>query len=561
MIEPTAGQLAVRDYPSLSLLLVAPAGCGKTEALALRIAGLIESSGIRPPRRILAATFTNRSKDNLRSRLLDHVPAAVLRSHVTTANFHGLAARIIRAHAATIGIDPSIQLPDGDWVRARCHDRNLAYPAIDAVESLFRTIKQQPLDDSAVSNALKESRNRVAFEIEQERIADNRATYDDLLRLAELILSHDAVADLYRNHFGAVVVDEYQDLTAQQLRVLSRIGGDRITFAGDLGQGIYSFTGARPAETDASIRRAVGENILAFNESHRSSPSVLNMVNALNPLTGGTGLSCAKPHTWPAGGLAATADFPDHRAEAEWITHLANHIHRSAPSHRIGVIARIKSRLRFIDQALESTKLPVHRWEDGVLDTDTAVMVKRMLHSMDLDALRGVTDRLAYLVDLARLDEIDEPDTRRAATDALVWVLDRLGNGDSPDQVASRIRIGHQNTLLDAAGVHLLSGHVGKGQQFDWVVAAGAEDDIVPFFRAETSEEVLEEARIFSVMLSRARHGVIVTHAASVPSAAGYPRPRQPSRFLPSLTAASALGKGEAEQWLRVAPWDQLQER
>lgn len=561
MIVPTTAQLAVRDYPSLSLLVVAPAGCGKTETLALRIAGLIDSGDVRPPRRILATTFTNRAKDNLRSRLRDHVPAGVMRNHITVANFHGLAARIIRAHAATIGLDPAIELPDGNWVKEQCHDRGLNYQAIEAIDGLFRTIKQQPLDDAAVVEALRASANLDAYEIEQHRIADNRATYDDLLRLAELILAHDAVAELYRNHFGAVIVDEYQDLTAQQLRVLTRIGQDRITFAGDLAQGIYSFTGARPAETEAAIRRAVGTHVVEFDESHRSSPAVLNMVNALNTVTGGTDLRCAKPHTWPAGGLAALWDFPDQHQEAKWITHLAKHIHASAPNHRIGVISRIKSRLRFVDHALDSTEMPVHRWEDGVLDTDTAIIVKQILHVIDIDTLNVVTDRLAYLVDLARLDEIDEPDTRRALIDALVWVLDRSSAGDHPDQIANRIRIGHQNTLLDATGVHLLSGHVGKGQQFDWVVVVGAEDDSVPFFRSETAEEILEEARIFSVMISRARHGIVITHAANVPTAAGYARMRQPSRFLPALIAAHPLTKDQAAQWLKSAPWNQLQKR
>lgn len=285
------------------------------------------------------------------------------------------------------------------------------------------------------------------------------------------------------------------------------------------------------------------------------------MVNALNSVTGGTDLHCAKPHAWPAEGLAAIWDFPDQHQETKWVIHLAKHINSAAPNHRIGVIARIKSRLRFLDHALASTELTVNRWEDGVLDTDTAVIVKRALHAVDIDALNAVTDRLAYLVELAKIDEINEPDTRRSLIDALVWVLDRMSAGDHPDQIASRIRIGQQNTLLDASGVHLLSGHVGKGQQFDWVVIVGAEDDTVPFFRAETTEELLEEARIFSVMISRARHGVVVTHAASVATMAGKAKARQPSRFLLALSAAHPLTKHQSGEWLKAAPWDQLRKR
>ncbi len=557
MIEPTDAQRRVKEHPSLSLLLVAPAGCGKTESLAMRIAGLIDSGRVTPPRRVLATTFTNRAKDNLRRRLNDHIPAAVLRSHITVVNFHGLATRIIRAHAATIGLDPGITLPNGDWVKEQCHLRGLNHSVIERVERNFRTVKQQPLDDRAVAEALQAQGATIAYQIEQKRITENRATYDDLLRHAELILSIDGVADLYRNHFAAVIVDEYQDLTAQQLRVLTRIGQDRITFAGDLGQGIYGFTGAQPTNTDAVIRQTCSE-IVELTESHRSSPAVLAMVNAMNTVTGGTDLHCAKPHAWPGGGLAGMVTFTDETHEASWITKMCAYIHGAAPTHRIGIIARIKSRLRFVDRALEQTGLSTHRWEDGLLDTDTAVIVKSMLTRLDTDALESTPDPLSYLREAAGADTIDEPDTRRALTDALTWVLDRVSEGSQPDELIKRIKIGNDNTLLNAAGVHLLSGHVGKGQQFDWVVIVGAEDGTQPFFRAETDTELLEEARIMSVMISRARHGILVTNALNFPTVSGYPRSRDPSPYLATLATATPLSEHAAVSWLKGAPWDQL---
>ena len=42
MVKPTDKQLEIRNAPELDVLVVAPAGCGKTEALALRVAGLLE---------------------------------------------------------------------------------------------------------------------------------------------------------------------------------------------------------------------------------------------------------------------------------------------------------------------------------------------------------------------------------------------------------------------------------------------------------------------------------------------------------------------------------------
>ena len=168
------------------------------------------------------------------------MPYPTQRHHVTVANFHGLATRIIRAHGSVIGLDPDMEMPDSDWVTERCFELGAGWGGKDVVTDIFRSLKQRPLTEAQVDAELAALGNSLAIQIEQERLAANRATYDDLLRYAELILHNDAVASLYRSHFGAIVVDEYQDLTPQQLRVIQRLSGKNVTFAGDLAQGIRS---------------------------------------------------------------------------------------------------------------------------------------------------------------------------------------------------------------------------------------------------------------------------------------------------------------------------------
>lgn len=561
MIVPTTAQAAVRDHESLSLLVVAPAGCGKTEALALRIAGLLESGAVPAPKRILAVTFTHRAKDNIRERLGRYVPLGVQRERVTVSNFHGLAARLIRAHGAVADIDQRINICETDWVREQCHSMGLGWDDIKAVEHALRVAKQETNTDEEVVTALAEWGNRLAVDIEALRIDQNRATYDDMLRYAELILANDAVADLYETHFGAVIVDEYQDLTLQQLRVINRIAEGRTTYAGDLAQGIYGFAGASPTQVDEGIRQECDSNIIEFDESHRSSPAVLAMVNTMNSLTGGADLSCADPGGWPHAGLAGVVTFQNVTSEARGITSFCDHILVNAPNQRIGVIGRTKSRLRFVDAGVEASGHPVHRWEDGVLDPDTARRVRVMLGRIDENEYRLAPDVLAYLRDLAELDKVEDYDSQRALADGISWVLDRFNDGSDVDEVRSRIRIGDQTTLLKAPGIHILSGHVGKGQQFDWVVIVGFEQDCIPDFRAETPTARDEEARIFSVMLSRARHGVLVTSSAVVPTNAGRNRPRRTSEYSNNIAAAGPLDAQTIDQWLASADWDRISTR
>lgn len=560
MVTPTDAQQRIRDHEELGLLVIAPAGCGKTEALAFRVSGLLERGQVAHPRRVLVTTFSNRARDNVRDRLKDYVPGSAMRDRVTVANFHGLSARLIRAHAQVIGIDPNLTLPESDWIGEECQRRGLDWDRRRAVEDLLRRTKQEPVDDAGVEQALIRARNSDALAIERHRVTEGRLTYDDLPRLAELILADDTVAGLYRNHFSAVVVDEFQDLTPQQLRIVNRIGYGKTTYAGDLAQGIYGFAGAAPAEVDRKVRAECAD-VIEFAESHRSSPAVLLMVNALTGLTGGKELTGALPDSWPSGGLAAGVKFGSVDDEATFAVTFARTILEKAPNQRIGVISRTANRRRFVDTASATSGLPVHRWDDGVLDTDTARIIKAMLGRLKIADLRAASDPVQHLRDLADIESILEPDTRRNVVDALGWCLDRVNDGLSAKQIRGRIRVGDETTLLSAAGLHLLSGHVGKGQQFDWVVVIGAEDGVIPDFRATTAETRLEEARVLSVMISRARHGVVVTCSRQVPTLAGRLRDQNQSPFFSNLKAAGFTNHQGIDDFFDNLDWDAVAKR
>lgn len=560
MVTPTEAQQRIRDHDGLGLLVVAPAGCGKTEALAFRVAGLLERGQVAHPRRVLVTTFSNRARDNIRDRLKDYVPGTAMRDRVTVANFHGLSARLIRAHGQVIGIDPTLILPESDWVGEECQRRGLDWNLRRAVEDTLRRTKQETADDAAVEQALIRAANPDALDIERQRVSEGRLTYDDLPRLAELILANDTVAGLYRNHFSAVVVDEYQDLTLQQLRIVNRIGSRKTTFAGDLAQGIYGFAGAVPAEVDRRVR-AECATVIEFAESHRSSPAVLSMVNALAGLTGGKELTSALPESWPSGGLAAGIRFNSVEDEANFAIKFTQTILGKVSSQRIGVISRTANRRRFVDAAASSSGLPVHRWDDGVLDTDAARIIKSMLTRLKLPDLRAAPDPVQFLRNLTDIGSIIEPDTRRNVVDALGWCLDRVREGLDTKQIRDRIKIGDETTLLSASGLHLLSGHVGKGQQFDWVVVIGAEDGVIPDFRATTPETRLEEARILSVMISRARHGVVVTCSRQVPTLAGRTRVQNHSPFFTNLKTAGFTDLAGVEAFFEAVDWNAVAAR
>lgn len=560
MLDITPKQAQVRDHPGLSLLIIAPAGCGKTETLALRVKGLLDRQAVKASQRILVTTFTNRARDNMHDRLRRYLTPREMREAVTVCNFHGLSARIIQAHSNVIGLDPTqLTMPQNDWVGERCRALKLKGLTND-VKSDISSAKRRALNDEQVLAELQRSGNQYASMIEEQRQAESRLTYDDLPRLAELILANDEVAALYQRHFGAIIVDEFQDLTPQQLRIVQRIGYKETTYAGDLAQGIYAFAGAQPEYVKKKIGAECSETI-EFAESFRSSPAVLDAVNSLNNLTGGQVLTAANPKSWPSGGLAAYRQFDHAQEEANYIKNLCSWIlsEGQAPQQRIGISARLKRRRQLVDEIIAASGLPYCIWDDGVLDKSIEQKIRSMLRGLSLSEFHSADDQLAFLRQAVAFDNEQDPDERTALSSAVDWCLDLLQKDLNPDTIQKRIQIGDNDSLITRAGVHLLTGHAGKGQQFDWMVVVGLEEDYLPSYQAiqagDNSAMMDEEARTLAVMLSRARHGVLMTSSTVVPDDYNPKRVKQPSRFMTNLFPAVMNDPQRISNWLANADW------
>ena len=566
MLDITPKQAQVLDHEGLSLLIIAPAGCGKTETLALRVRGLLDQQAVKASQRILVATFTKRARDNMHDRLSHYLTPREMREAVTVCNFHGLFARIIQAHSNVIGLDPKrLTMPQNDWVGERCSALKLKGLTND-VKSDISSAKRRALNDEQVLAELKRSGNQYASMIEEQRQAESRLTYDDLPRLAELILANDEVAALYRQHFGAIIVDEFQDLTPQQLRVVQRIGYKKTTYAGDVAQGIYAFAGAQPEYVKKELEIECSETI-EFAESFRSSPAVLTAVNSLNTLTGGQVLTAAAPDSWPSGGLAAYRQFDRAQEEAKYIKNLCSWIlsEGRAPQQRIGISARLKRRRQLVDEMIAASGLPYCIWDDGVLDKSIAQKIRSMLRGLSLSEFHSTDDPLAFLRQAVAFDNEQDPDERTALSNALNWCFDLLDKNVDPDTIQKRIQIGDNESLITRSGVHLLTGHAGKGQQFDWMVVIGLEEDYLPSYQAgqagDNSAMMDEEARTLAVMLSRARHGVLVTSSDVVPDDYDPKRRKQQSRFLDNLCPVVKRDRQQIHDWLTDVDWRAIAEK
>src|SRR5687767_7344341 len=100
-------QLAAATHPGGPLLVLAGAGTGKTTTLCARVEWLL-SCGVAPER-VLLLTFTRRAAREMLQRAAARTPAA---RRITGGTFHAVAHRLVRAHAASLGLSPGFTLLD-----------------------------------------------------------------------------------------------------------------------------------------------------------------------------------------------------------------------------------------------------------------------------------------------------------------------------------------------------------------------------------------------------------------------------------------------------------------
>lgn len=552
----TREQQEIFDYYPLGMVITAPAGCGKTEALAYRAKGLLDRFDFTGNgRRLLIVSFTNQARDNISERLKKYTGIQTLRRHVTICNFHGLAARIINAHGSIIGLDSEWTVANFDWVKRVIQTLECSKDMREQVASTLQKAKLECITDDDVMvelQALDGLVGGLATSIEKARIKEKIVTYDDQIRTALWILQDERVARLYRNHFFAAIVDEFQDLTPQQLQIVETLCGENVTYAGDLAQSIFSFAGADAQFTHQEITKNHRRPIKLL-KSFRSAPVVLNAVNSLSPLTGSEQLTAAFPEHWGDGGLLSFVSFVNQDDEAKWVIQKCKLILSHCPDQRVGIIARTAFRANLVKRTLSSQGINFADWGDGLFRPETAKTLRSICDDISGKSFKRQLDLFLYIKQRAVAIQ-DSPSEE--LVDACGWLFDQVRQSDSSGIPDIKKRINEQRgneTIASRAGIHCLTGHAGKGQQFDWVFIVGLEQGTIPFYKAQSADEKLEEARVLSVMISRARIGVIATYASSDL----YGHDKTCSEFLSYLRGTQGFlsDRGQIESWFAQADW------
>ena len=526
--EQRAVALATRG----PVCVIAGAGTGKTRAITHRI-DYAAAIGAMDPQRILAITFTARAAGEMRTRLRSlGVPTVAARTiHAAALKqllffwpsvFGGRTPDLLTSKTGFLGeainragLQGTININSRDTLRDIANEIEWA-----KVSQIGPTDYLTELDNRAAKprvNAEQVAQVYTAYEsIKRQELAMD---FEDVLLLTTAMLEEEReVRERVQDQYRYFTVDEYQDISPLQQRLINAWLGNRqeICVVGDPAQTIYSFAGATSSFLTTFTSRFPDAEVIRLTSGYRSTPEITFAANSLlRSATMGQELNAQNDH----GDKPEVLAYNDESSEiAGIVSDLTALLSSGVPAQEIAVLARTNSQLNSLERAMNGAKLPYQvRSSDRFFDRPD---VKEFLKGVRtasvipteginwLDELRTLAqpfltgqsiDGIAGLLHLAR--ELDEdtnfsPKTLRSY---LREVEDRVQQNNPPTMPV----------------ITLATLHAAKGLEWERVFLMGANVGLLPL---ETNGFTLdarmieEERRLFYVGMTRAKRELRISY-------------------------------------------------
>lgn len=574
------------------LCVLAGAGTGKTRAITHRIAYGVHS-GVYSPQRLLAVTFTARAAAEMRSRLRD-----LGVGNVQARTFHAAALRQLQFFwpQAVGGTLPNLLDHKAQMIAEAARRLRLSTDRA-SIRDLASEIEWAKVSMLTPANYLENAQDRgnpggfdltavarVFQSYEDVKTDRNVIDFEDVLLITVGILQEDPkVAATVREQYRHFVVDEYQDVSPLQQRLLELwLGGrDELCVVGDASQTIYSFTGASPRHLLGFKGLYPNASVVKLIRDYRSTPQVVKLANDLLAArrSGGPAADAA----WAAplklvaqrnpGPAPQFTECSDDEAEAATVAaKIRALLDAGTPASEIAILFRTNGQSEAYEQALASAGIGYQlrggerffarkEVRDAILQLRAATRAvaesaPQPLGQLvrDIVASLGYTDSAPHSGGALR--------ERWESLAALVALADELVLSRGPEfslsdfvnELQERSLAQHAPTVQ---GVTLASLHAAKGLEWDAVFLVGLSEGLMPISFADTPEAVDEERRLLYVGITRAReHLALSWSTARTP---GGRANRKPSRFLDglrpdSVASSSVRGKGALPRRKAAAP-------
>lgn len=564
-------QRAVAEALHGPVCVIAGAGTGKTRAITYRIAhGVL--TGAYDPRRVLAVTFTTRAAGEMRGRLRQ-----LNAGGVQARTFHSAALRQARYFwPQVVGTElPTIassKLPLVSQAANRCRlptDR----ATLRDVASEIEWAKVSNVQASDYAQAAADA-NRDVAALDLASVARAYAAYEDvktdrgqfdmediLLAATGMLAEHPGVADAVRAQYHHFVVDEYQDVSPLQQRLLELWLGDRdhVCVVGDAAQTIYSFAGARPEYLTGFPRRHANATVVKLYRDYRSTPEVVHVANSVLKASQSRGVTLEAQR--PSGPQPQFVEHSDELTEADWVAgEAAKLTANGTPLRAIAVLFRVNAQSEAYEQALSAAGIAyvvrgAERFFDRPEVKQAAMLLRAAVRSEETAVADAPDAAAATSAILSNAGWSARPPSgggavreRWESLAAVVALAEDLVAGKPAATLADVVaeleaRAAAQHVPV-ADGVTLASLHAAKGLEWDAVFVVGCHDGTVPISYAQTPAEIEEERRLLYVGVTRAREHLNISWSLSrQPGGSGS---RRPSRFLDGVRPVVASRAGQS---------------
>ena len=367
-------QVAAITAPMAPQVVIAGAGSGKTTVMAARVVWLV-GQGLVAPDRVLGLTFTRKAAGELAARVraglarLDDEDERVAEVHT----YDAFAARLVAEFGAWLGVGPTRIMTDAERflladqaVRSYpdplslLADKSLPALARDLLQLESRLQAHLTTDESVIADAgafisgLDQAplyRGVKAYRI----VADAQATAAERLELLRLCQHYrrlkfraglvefgdqmslavalagrvPGLGPALRARHHLVVVDEFQDTSAAQANLLSRLFGAEagvegypVTAVGDPLQAIYTWRGAAVDNIYSFHRFFPSEDPRtdSLSINRRSGPEVLAAANAVSgDVRAEIGAQALRASDDAPPADLVVAEFATWQEEADWV--------------------------------------------------------------------------------------------------------------------------------------------------------------------------------------------------------------------------------------------------
>jgi DNA helicase-2/ATP-dependent DNA helicase PcrA len=519
--EQRAVALATRG----PVCVIAGAGTGKTRAITHRIA-YAAAIGTMDPHKVLALTFTARAAGEMRTRLRSlGVPSVAART------IHAAALKQLTFFWPQVfgGRTPDLLTTKSGFlteaIKRAALQGELSITSRDLLRDIATEIEWAKVSQVAPSDYLSESQKRtVKPRINPEQLAkvytayesvkhqERAIDFEDVLLLTTAMIEEEReVRERVQDQYRFFTVDEYQDISPLQQRLINAWLGSReeLCVVGDPAQTIYSFAGATPVFLNSFTQRFPEAEVVRLTTGYRSTPEIIFTANSiLRKGAMGNELVAINDH----GSKPTITAYNDESSEIAGIVRdITKLISEGTPAQEIAVLARTNNQLNGLEKAMNSANLPyqVRNTERFFERREVREFLKQVRTAsviptegvVWLDELRtlaqpfltgGAIDGIAALLHLARELDSDSGFTPKNLRTYLREVEDRVQQNNPPTMPVTTLA-----TL-----------HAAKGLEWERVFLMGVSDGILPLENNSTTGDqasIDEERRLFYVGITRAK--------------------------------------------------------